>query len=211
MKIRDVLSCAIILPLTIVTGCQNEAIEFLNRSPVVPGYICVGPGPEFGQGSGSARQCGAGVKIFPGRISQDGSPISVTAGELGSFAIDTRLSLSPPVPGALATIKISVLDGQSRLIAERTFAGSIVNGIVKISDPTNAANWLATFAQAQMIAFDGQIDRVNETAGQTNSFVTTVKYLGTSLKSAGVIWSAPCYYDPDSGITSPNQCLFGGT
>lgn len=37
------------------------------------------------------------------------------------------------------------------------------------------------------------------------------RYLGANLNSAGTIWSAPCYHDPDSGIMSPNQCVFGGS
>ncbi|MFZ5617976.1 MAG: hypothetical protein ACOZAA_11740 [Pseudomonadota bacterium] len=194
-----------------LTGCIDEAFEQLNDSPIGPPLICEGEA-GFGLGFGGARKCHIGVGgTFPVSISDAGSFIPPTSGEVASISVDTRASTAPIAPGAIGQVKITLLNLQSQTIASKTFAASINNGILKVADPTAVSLWLAGYPQAAQINFDASIDKINEAAGQTNSFVMTLKYLGASLSSAGVIWSAPCYYDPDSGITSSNQCVFGGT
>lgn len=195
-----------------MTGCEDEAYNFLNNFPIQPSIICAGPGPGFGQGMGSARECGFGGRIDLGDLISDGGAfVPPTAGEVASFSVDTRASTASVVPGSAARVKISILNAQAQTIATKTFAASINNGILKIVNPSAVSNWLANYAHAVKVRFDAEIDQINEDAGQTNSFVASVKYLSVTLQSAGVIWSAPCYHDPDSGLTSPNQCVYGGT
>lgn len=194
---------AVVSLLVITAGCNDEAQEVQDMAEYLQDNFEVerfcAPGPPAGGGDG----CGVGITtpLNSGSTgSWNWSIVPIIPIDPDDISLDL-LGSNITIPlGAEIDFIISALNSSGNIVATQTFAGQHLGGKIKLSNPSQAQQWLqANASVATDWSFNVIIHEIEPVLG-LNTALVTLEYKNYDVVTAGTSWT-----DCDAEYSGPQN------